>query len=154
MPDPLAFFLTWTTYGTWLPGDERGWVAPSKGIQQPDALRKSNALTRMRSSACKLNSAQRVTVDQTIADHCEFRDWEPLAINCRTNHVHVVVSADIHPKRVIAQLKAYCTRRLRAQQVLKQVQPRKDWWTEGGSTKYLNTEQSVEAAVNYVKFGQ
>jgi hypothetical protein len=22
--DPLAYFLTWTTYGTWLPGDERG----------------------------------------------------------------------------------------------------------------------------------
>jgi hypothetical protein len=26
MADPLAYFLTWTTYGTWLPGDERGWV--------------------------------------------------------------------------------------------------------------------------------
>ena len=25
--EPLAYFLTWTTYGTWLPGDERGWVA-------------------------------------------------------------------------------------------------------------------------------
>jgi hypothetical protein len=22
--EPLAYFLTWTTYGTWLPGDERG----------------------------------------------------------------------------------------------------------------------------------
>src|SRR5262249_3307643 len=22
----LAYFLTWTTYGTWLPGDARGWV--------------------------------------------------------------------------------------------------------------------------------
>ena len=26
MPEPLAYYLTWTTYGTWLPGDERGWV--------------------------------------------------------------------------------------------------------------------------------
>ena len=26
MDDPLALFLTWTTYGLWLPGDERGWV--------------------------------------------------------------------------------------------------------------------------------
>ncbi len=24
MPEPLAYFLTWPTYGTWLPGDERG----------------------------------------------------------------------------------------------------------------------------------
>jgi hypothetical protein len=23
-PEPLAYFLTWSTYGTWLPGDERG----------------------------------------------------------------------------------------------------------------------------------
>ena len=26
LPEPLAYFLTWPTYGTWLPGDERGWV--------------------------------------------------------------------------------------------------------------------------------
>jgi hypothetical protein len=26
MSEPLAYFLTWTTYGTWLPGDSRGWV--------------------------------------------------------------------------------------------------------------------------------
>ena len=26
MSDVLAYFLTWTTYGTWLPGDARGWV--------------------------------------------------------------------------------------------------------------------------------
>ena len=24
--DPIAFMFTWSTYGTWLPGDERGWV--------------------------------------------------------------------------------------------------------------------------------
>ena len=22
--EPMAYFITWTTYGTWLPGDERG----------------------------------------------------------------------------------------------------------------------------------
>ena len=26
MEDPIGFFLTWVTYGTWLPGDSRGWV--------------------------------------------------------------------------------------------------------------------------------
>ena len=37
--EPLAYFLTWTTYGTWLPGDERGWNrkgAPE--ILPPNAL--------------------------------------------------------------------------------------------------------------------
>ena len=26
LPEPLADFLTWPTYVTWLPGDQRGWV--------------------------------------------------------------------------------------------------------------------------------
>ena len=36
LPEPLAYFLTWTTYGTWLPGDERGWVKRKRGFQAPD----------------------------------------------------------------------------------------------------------------------
>ena len=35
--EPLAFFLTWTTYGTWLPGDERGWNRKREGkTQEPN----------------------------------------------------------------------------------------------------------------------
>ena len=26
MDDPIGYFLTWSTYGTWLPGDATGWV--------------------------------------------------------------------------------------------------------------------------------
>src|SRR4051812_6675116 len=36
MPDPLAYFITWVTYGTWLPGDECGWVEYRRGWQLPD----------------------------------------------------------------------------------------------------------------------
>ncbi len=36
MSEPLAFLLTWTTYGTWLRGDRRGWVEEKKGHQQPN----------------------------------------------------------------------------------------------------------------------
>jgi hypothetical protein len=35
LPEPLAYFLTWPTYGTWLPGDERGWVQYRHGLQPP-----------------------------------------------------------------------------------------------------------------------
>ena len=36
MPEPLAYFLTWATYGTWLPGDERGWIEYRHGWKLPD----------------------------------------------------------------------------------------------------------------------
>jgi hypothetical protein len=30
--DPIAYFITWTVYGTHLQGDERGWRRRRKGI--------------------------------------------------------------------------------------------------------------------------
>ena len=43
MDDPLALFLTWTTYGSWLPGDERGWVDKPGQLCEPDADREQAA---------------------------------------------------------------------------------------------------------------
>ena len=34
-PEPIAYLITWTTYGTWLSGDERGWVKRGQGSNYP-----------------------------------------------------------------------------------------------------------------------
>jgi hypothetical protein len=35
-PTILAYFITWTSYRTWLPGDFRGWIKRNfSGIQRP-----------------------------------------------------------------------------------------------------------------------
>ncbi len=33
MNDTKCYFITWTTYGTWLPGDARGWRKRRGGYQ-------------------------------------------------------------------------------------------------------------------------
>src|SRR5215471_6985078 len=106
MPEPLAYFLTWPTYGTWLPGDERGWVEYRSGWQLPDPIRKLEAEARMTEDALTLDSEQRQVVEQTIAQHCRVRGWKLHVVNCRTNHLHVVVTADRPPKLVRVQFKA------------------------------------------------
>ena len=113
LPEPLAYFLTWPTYGTWLPGDERGWVAYHRGWQFPDPIRKLEAEALMNEDACVLDTEQRQVVEKTITDHCQFRGWQLHAVNCRTNHLHVVVSANVHPDDVRKQFKAWCTRHLK-----------------------------------------
>ncbi len=70
---PLAYFLTWPTYGTWLPGDERGWVEYRHGWQLPDPARKREAQARLTEDACLLDQDQRRLVELTIADHCRVR---------------------------------------------------------------------------------
>src|ERR1043166_311132 len=113
MPDPLGYFLTWATYGTWLPGDERGWVEYHQGWKSPDPIRKLEAEARMAEDACVLDTEQRRLVEKTIEDHCRIRKWKLHAVNCRTNHSHVVVTAPLEPKQARIQFKAWCTRRLK-----------------------------------------
>jgi len=117
MPEPFAYFLTWSTYGTWLPGDERGWIEFRRGWQLPDGVRKLEAEARMSEDACRLDGEQRAVVERQVAETCKARGWELHAVNCRSNHAHVVVSAVQAPKVVRNQLKAWCTRRLKELEV-------------------------------------
>ncbi len=63
MDDPIGFFLTWVTYGTWLPGDDRGWVEYQKGWKLPDPMRRLEAAARMTEDACRLTQEQRIAVE-------------------------------------------------------------------------------------------
>jgi REP element-mobilizing transposase RayT len=154
LPEPLAYFLTWTTYGTWLPGDERGWVKRNRGLQAPDSSLRHSAEIRMSDSACLLNHAQRRLVEAAVADHCQLRAWQLYAVNCRSNHVHVVLNASVSAKLARNQLKAWCTRTLKADaaaNVVASSSLRLRWWSERGSCRYINDEDSLEAAILYVR---
>jgi REP element-mobilizing transposase RayT len=151
MSDPLAYFLTWTTYGTWLPGDERGWVKEHQGFQVPAWKIEHEARRKLTESPCTLDDDERALVEQTIRRHCEIRGWSLLAVACRTNHVHAIVAAGVDPDTVMNQLKAWCTRRLKERRATRgDGAVRENWWTEGGSKRFLNDTASLENAVNYV----
>ena len=145
--EPLAYMLTWTTYGTWLPGDERGWNRRGKPeIQPPSALFVEMARSRMKEPAFHLLPAHRRIVEETIRNHCEIRGWRLHAINVRTNHVHAVLTAPgYHPATAREQLKSWCTRKLKHAGVR-----RNRCWTEGGSCRWINQEDDLETAITYV----
>jgi REP element-mobilizing transposase RayT len=180
MPDPLAYFLTWCSYGTWLPGDERGWIQHRHGWQFPDAVKKLEAEARMTEDACRFDAEQRIVVERQIAETSQTRGWELHAVNCRSNHVHVIVTASPAPKIVRNQLKAWCTRRLKELEIKRRQFGdgprsrfglasdattstrivsegeglRENWWAERGSQRFINDADSLEAAIVYVLDGQ
>lgn len=150
---PIAFFLTWSTYGTWLPGDERGWVEYREGFQLPDPILKLESAARMSEDACRLTPAQRERIERQLEETCRYKGWPLHAANCRSNHVHVVLSSSAPPKTIREQLKAWCSRRLNEQQMeLGTPQPdcRSNWWTERGSIRWIFTEDQLAAAKDYV----
>ena len=97
-----------------------------------------------------MTESQRAIVEQTIRDHCRIRNWTLHAVNARSNHVHVVVSADIHPDEVMSQFKAWCSRRLNEAAET----PPEKWWAIHGSTKWINDTNYLEDAIRYVLDGQ
>jgi len=145
-PEPLAIFLTWTTYGSWLPGDARGWVDDRGITRVPSTGLAHHARRLMPEHSVVLTTHQRHAVEDAIVAECTFRGWTLHALTCRTNHVHVVVSAGERlPHRVIGSLKAWCSRRLSDG-----VQRRQRWWTKGGSMRRLYDHRAIEATVEYV----
>jgi REP element-mobilizing transposase RayT len=153
--DLQAYHITWTTYGTWLPGDERGWVeSGSAGIRPPDPDREQIAALAMAEDAVILTPEQRALVEQTIRDHCRIRGWTLHAVNVRTNHVHVVVTADRDGVVVRDQFKAWCSQKLSDRAGLTKPVARKagrrHWFTEGGDCKKIDTEEYLQNAITYV----
>lgn len=150
--DPPAHFLTWRTYGTWLPGDERGWTdARRNGFAEPtnfpDPHRENIARARMGHSVFVMTPAVREAVDRAIRDACGWRGWEVLALNVRTNHVHLVLAGDPVGGTPVVTLKARVSRALWEAGKVSKDQP---IWSRGGSHRILRRTAELEAAMDYV----
>jgi len=108
----------------------------------------------MEESAVVLTPDQRALVEGTIRDHCRIRGWILHAVRARTNHIHVVVTADRDPDDVRDQFKAWCSRKLSDQAGLAAAVAKKAgrrrWFTEGGDTERIEGEEYLENAIRYV----
>ncbi|MEM9943475.1 MAG: transposase [Planctomycetota bacterium] len=152
MSDPVAYFLTWVTYGSWLPGDQRGWVEYHKGWKLPNPLLEIECKIRQSEESCLLTQRDRCLVETQIARTCETRKWRLFAVNCRSNHVHVVLAAsNTLPTKIRIDLKAYATRRLKIESTQA---GRKNWWGERGSVRWVWNKESLDQVVRYTKMGQ
>ena len=133
-----------------MPGDARGWVkTEAPGIQAPNALVEEGARAKLGKTPVMLTEEERQIVEQTIRRHCKIRNWTLHALNVRTNHIHVVVSAAIRPEKVMGEFKAWCSRRLN-----ERLGAKHEWWTFHGSTKWINDEAYLENTIRYVLEGQ
>jgi REP element-mobilizing transposase RayT len=105
----------------------------------------------MTEGACILSLDQRAAVESQITETCDVRKWILHAVNCRTNHLHVVVTAiGIEPAKVRKDLKAWTTRRLRNEFD----SARQNWWAERGSIRHIFDEAGLEATILYTIDGQ
>ena len=159
-----CWLLTSTTYGTWLPGDQRGFVShySDESLQRifhhtPGEPYDANILHLVAAARQAMNGAavylSHVQADRLLEQFQEtalHRQWTLLAVGIMTWHFHLVVGVDgdPDPERILADFKSYGSRALN---LIWGRRPNGTWWTTSGSKRKLPTEAAVEAAIRYVQ---
>jgi REP element-mobilizing transposase RayT len=156
------WLLTWTTYGTWLPGDPRGFVSEVRDENGEKVLHntpgtlcdadlpplQAYAAAIMTEDAVLLDLARAEALAEQLRETAGHRGWRLLALAVMVNHVHLVVGVpgDPDPEKILGDFKAWCTRRLNGGWG-----PREHWWTQGGSRRPKKTAAALRAAIKYVR---
>ena len=153
---PLAYFITFRTYGTWLHGDQRGAIDRKHNrlgdpiVEHVPSLL-SHREASLQQAAMILTSEQRACAELAMRETCRLRDWTIHALNVRTNHVHTVVTGQVEPGRILGDLKRWATRGLREQRL---VGTDRLVWAEDGSKQWLWDSKTVADACDYTMNGQ
>jgi REP element-mobilizing transposase RayT len=157
------WFLTWTMYGTWLPGDCRGFVSPvhdQRGFlvlhnlpgtpyDKDHPHLEEYARSRLKGPPIYFRFDHANTCLTQFHETTKHRSWWLLATAVMCNHVHIVVGVpgDPSPRKLLQAYKSYASRALTSAFG----RPKSDtWWTESGSKRKLNDEEVIVAAVLYV----
>ena len=157
------WFLSWTCYGRWLPGDRRGFVG---NALDPDGTRVSHntpgtpyaadrprlagwAHDHLRGEPVSLGPADAAAVLGQLHETARVRGWTMEAAAVMENHVHVVVGVggDPDPDRLLTTFKSWATRAVTA---ARGAPPGSRVWTRDGSKRKVRDAEALQAAVVYV----
>ena len=149
---PLAFHITFGTYGTRLHGDERGTV--DRRLNQPGDLIigaepdwERIELNKLRFPIREFDLAQRQLVESLIPDICARGKWDPVACACGKDHVHTLVTAQVDGEVIRKLLKRWLGQALATHIPL---EPEQTFWAECGSVKWVWDAGYFERVKKYV----
>ena len=140
----VGYMLTWTTYGSWLQGDRRGWVMDVKIHEGDRRLERVNR-RQMCESEFRLNEQQRELVGKAILTEAKKIGQRIYGLAVCCNHVHVAADDVIMVTgRVVSNYKNSAIKELRKIGVEGKV------WTQGFNKRFCNNEIEILKKVEYV----
>jgi REP element-mobilizing transposase RayT len=152
----MRYFITFACYGSHLHGDESGSVdrnhnVPGGRLAEGNPERVAVMRQQMDQAPYLLEKNRRVAVLEALREVCFHRGWGLRAAHVRTNHVHVVVEAEVRPEKVMNAFKSYASRGLNQLGI---DGPDRKRWARHGSTRWLWKDEDVQEAIRYVISGQ
>jgi REP element-mobilizing transposase RayT len=145
MTKTLGYHITWTTYGTWLQGDERRYVKDGKILPADEALLQSNQKLQVQDTV-KLSKLQQEIARQAIMKQAELLKQQIYALAVKSNHIHIVAEYIPQP---IAKIVAYY--KSAARLALKTVGCDGKVWTAGYDKRFCFDKETLERKIRYVQ---
>lgn len=165
-----TWLLTNTTYGSWLPGSARGSVTsvrdlrpnddpettvriehdvPGEPVEEHMPGLENRARELMKGPPIYLDRERAEVACAQFRETAMYRRWVLRAVAVMYNHFHIVVDApaDVHPRKVLADFKAYGTRALSR---AFGAPASETWWTARGSKRKLRDAKAVADGTHYV----
>jgi len=144
MRQPIAYMLTWTTYGSWLQGDERGYVKNGAIMPENKALNRANRMV-MTSPQVSLTPRQRQIVENELHKEADTLGQEIYAISVGKNHIHLVISANgLDAGKSASHYKNAARLAIQGDGFYGRL------WTRGFSKRYCFDRSQLNALIEYV----
>ncbi|MEM9790029.1 MAG: hypothetical protein AAF842_06445 [Planctomycetota bacterium] len=143
MPGPTnlqATMITTTTYGSWLPGDLRGYVDDGR-VLPPDPAKLNHARELMKGDPVRLNADEQSIAFDALLSACDEYNYRLLAVSIESWHAHILLHHGHEPvSTTAARLKA----------AVRVALDRGRIWTTGYDKRYCFTPQHVDARRQYI----
>ena len=146
-------FITISTYGTRLHGDERGSVNRRGTTLRAHFVAPNQKLERIKRAQMNqppmvFDTPQRTCVHHALESFCAYKQWLVLALHVRTNHIHALIYGKTHSQRIVQGIKAAATRALREAGLIDEA---RKVWTEGASITTCETDEDIATIRDYIK---
>ena len=136
--------ITWTTYGSWLQADERGFV--KKGRIYPANKRLADSNRRnLNKYTVRLSHEHRRIVQYAIITKAGQLNQKIHAVSVSSNHVHIVAGYIPRPIGLIVRYYKNA-----AQVALRKVELTGRIWTKGFDKRYCFDRKTLKKRIDYV----
>jgi len=141
----LGYMITWTTYGTWLQGDERGYVKDGKIYPGNESLKQTNKQLQLQNKI-RLSKVQQQAVRDTIIEEAQSQGQRIYALAVNATHVHVVAGYISQP---MGKIVAYYKKAARLE--LKAIGHDGKLWTKGYDKRFCFDRETLQRKMKYVQ---
>jgi len=144
MPKTFGYMLTWTTYGSWLQGDKRGYVKDGRTLRGDKEL-VTLCENLQKNHTVKLRHNEKDIVCRAILDEAERIGQTIEALAVCSNHVHLV--SRYFPEPIgctVSRFKNVATTALRKHGRAGRV------WTRGFDKRFCFDQEDLIRRIQYV----